>query len=116
MDPAKFSITWTRHQGFLELSEVTLTDADREKITRDALLLLPPSFTDEWLVDLIVPALNYCQSGLLVKDPFYWQGLLGFPELSGNDTAGNQRVNRENTSCFFELSTELLMNLSLIHI
>ena len=31
-------------------------------------------------------------------------------KLSGNDTAGNQRVNRENTSCYFELSTELLMN------
>ncbi len=108
IDHSKYSIEWEHQQAFLALGEVTLTESDRLKLKEQSLLLLPHSFQTDWMVDLIVPALNYCQTGLLVKDPFYWQGLLSFPALRGDHTAGANRLSSENTSCYFEISTELL--------
>lgn len=99
---------WARHFAGLDFCSVSLSDRDLKRLTKGALLLLPGAFKEEWNVDLIIPALTYRQSGLLVKDPFRWQGLLAYPDIDQPDkvTAASAR---DNVGCYFELSADLLV-------
>ncbi|MEM7259870.1 MAG: hypothetical protein AAF404_21060 [Pseudomonadota bacterium] len=109
IDNNSYRITWPTHHATLELTTVDLSDADRQKLEPESLLLLPKSFNNEWAVDLVIPALKYRQSGLLVKDPFSWQGLLAFPQPDSSADAQPSESGAENVGCYFELSTELLL-------